>query len=53
MAQLEKEGVLQNFTMEALALQAGFASRSGFYKAFNKAEGITSKAYLAAIKNFL
>lgn len=46
--QLEKEGLLQHFTMEALALQAGFASRSGFYKAFKKMEGISPKEYLAA-----
>lgn len=49
-SQLENEKHLQNFTMEALALQAGFASRSGFYKAFNKIEGISPKAYLAASK---
>ncbi|WP_242929067.1 helix-turn-helix domain-containing protein [Pontibacter vulgaris] len=48
--QLEKEEFLQNFTMEALALQAGFASRSGFYKAFKKMEGISPKEYLAASK---
>ncbi|WP_162425752.1 helix-turn-helix domain-containing protein [Pontibacter pudoricolor] len=49
-AQLEKEGFLQNFTIEALALQAGFASRSGFYKAFKKMEGISPKEYLAGTK---
>lgn len=38
---------LQNYTMEALALEAGFASRSGFYKAFKKLEGISPKSYLA------
>jgi AraC-like DNA-binding protein len=49
--QLEKEGFLQSFTIEALALQAGFASRSGFYKAFKKIEGINPKEYLAALKD--
>ena len=48
--QLEKEEFLQNYTMEALALQAGFASRSGFYKAFKKLEGISPKEYMAASK---
>lgn len=48
--QLDKEETLQSFTLEALALQAGFASRSGFYKAFSKAEGISPRAYLAARK---
>lgn len=49
-SQLEKDGILQNYTIEALALQAGFASRSGFYKAFKKIEGISPKEYLAASK---
>ncbi len=48
--QLENEEHLQSFTMEALALQAGFASRSAFYKAFKKSEGISPKAYLANYK---
>jgi AraC-like DNA-binding protein len=49
--QLEKEEFRQNFTIEALALQAGFASRSGFYKAFKKIEAINPKEYLAALKD--
>lgn len=49
--QLEKEEFRQNFTIEALALQAGFASRSGFYKAFKKMETINPKEYLAALKH--
>lgn len=49
--QLEKEGALQSFTIEALARQAGFASRSGFYKAFKKMEGINPKEYLASVKD--
>lgn len=49
-AHLEKQEFLQSFTMEALALQAGFASRSAFYKAFKKMEGISPKEYLAASK---
>ncbi|MBF8964110.1 helix-turn-helix domain-containing protein [Pontibacter sp. FD36] len=48
--QLEKEESLQNFTIESLAFNAGFASRSAFYKAFNKMEGLSPKAYLAALK---
>ena len=48
---LKNEAYLQNYTLESLALQAGFASRSGFYKAFNKVEGITPKAYLATLKS--
>ncbi|MBB6611550.1 helix-turn-helix domain-containing protein [Pontibacter sp. Tf4] len=51
--QLEKDGSLQNYTIEALALQAGFASRSGFYKAFKKSEGISPKEYLAASKTIV
>jgi AraC-like DNA-binding protein len=49
-AQLEKEEFLQSFTIEALALQAGFTSRSGFYKAFKKMEGISPKEYMAFTK---
>jgi AraC-like DNA-binding protein len=49
-AQLEKEEFLQSFTIEALALQAGFTSRSGFYKAFKKMEGISPKEYMAFAK---
>ena len=48
--QLKKEGILQSYTIEALALEAGFASRSGFYKAFKKMEGINPKEYLASSK---
>ncbi|MEJ8757209.1 helix-turn-helix domain-containing protein [Pontibacter sp. H259] len=50
--QLSKAESLQNFTIEALALQAGFASRSGFYKAFKKLEGISPKVYLVSQKVF-
>ncbi|MER2999333.1 helix-turn-helix domain-containing protein [Pontibacter populi] len=44
--QLEKEEFLQSYTMEALALQASFASRSGFYKAFKKWRASAPKSTL-------
>lgn len=47
-AKLNDAEFLQSYTMEALALQAGFASRSGFYKAFKKLEGINPKDYQSA-----
>ncbi|MBA9076131.1 MULTISPECIES: helix-turn-helix domain-containing protein [Rufibacter] len=45
--QLAEPDNLQNFTIESLALQAGFTSRSGFYSAFRKVEGISPKEYIA------
>ncbi|MFB9864293.1 helix-turn-helix domain-containing protein [Rufibacter immobilis] len=49
--QLEQGEGLQNFTLEALALEAGFASRSGFYKAFRKAEGVSPRAYINSMQS--
>ena len=47
---ISKHGHLQNYTIEAIALNAGFVSRSGFYKAFKKFEGISPREYAAGIK---
>lgn len=48
-AEMNKQYNLQNFTIEAIALQSGFVSRSGFYKAFKKHEGISPKEYMLGI----
>jgi AraC-like DNA-binding protein len=37
---------LDNFTIESLALSAGFSSRSSFYRAFNRFYGCTPSDYL-------
>ncbi|MEJ8803470.1 helix-turn-helix domain-containing protein [Pontibacter sp. H249] len=50
-AKLNDADFLQSYTMEALALQAGFASRSAFYKAFKKIEGISPRTYIAIHRN--
>ncbi|MFC5281901.1 helix-turn-helix domain-containing protein [Pedobacter alpinus] len=47
---ISKNQNLQNLTIEGLAFQAGFKSRSGFYKIFQKHEGVSPKAYIEEIK---
>jgi AraC-like DNA-binding protein len=37
---------LDNFTIESIALSAGFSSRSSFYRAFNRFYGCTPSEYL-------
>lgn len=44
--QMAVEGNLRNYTIEALAYNAGFASRSSFYKAFKKIVGLSPAVYL-------
>ncbi|TKB96770.1 helix-turn-helix domain-containing protein [Pedobacter cryophilus] len=44
---LHKQEQMQSFTIETLALQSGFSSRSSFYKAFKKSEGISPTEYEA------
>lgn len=46
--QIAVEGNLQNYTIEALAYNAGFASRSSFYKAFKKFVGTSPALYAQA-----
>lgn len=48
--QMSVPGNLQNFTIEALAQNAGFSSRSSFYNAFKKAVGMSPVMYAQSIK---
>jgi AraC-like DNA-binding protein len=47
---LHEQKQMQSFTIETLALQSGFSSRSSFYKAFKKNEGISPTEYEANLK---
>jgi AraC-like DNA-binding protein len=40
---------LQNFTIESLAYDAGFASRSAFYNSFKKVVGMTPVEYVKSL----
>lgn len=44
------ESYLDNFTIESAALEAGFMSKSGFYKSFKKLYKMTPTAYFQSIK---
>jgi len=46
---LNEQKLRQTFTIEAIAQQSGFISRSGFYKAFKKFEGISPTEYCELI----
>ncbi|MBU1484078.1 MAG: AraC family transcriptional regulator [Bacteroidetes bacterium] len=43
---IKDENNLQNYTVATIALQAGFSSKSIFYKAFKAQEGISPKNFL-------
>ncbi len=47
---LHKQGQMQSFTIETLALQAGYSSRSSFYKTFKNYEGISPTEYVTNLK---
>lgn len=44
------ESYLDNFTIESAALEAGFMSKSGFYKSFKKLYKMTPTAYFQSLK---
>jgi AraC-like DNA-binding protein len=46
---MSNPGILRKYTIEMLANDAGFTSRSAFYNAFKKATGISPTAYLQRI----
>ena len=39
------KNILDNFTIESVALEAGFATKSGFYKSFKKLYQTTPSEY--------
>jgi AraC-like DNA-binding protein len=45
-----KEGKLKKFTLEALAQEAGFNSRTTFYNAFLKAEGVNPSRFVEQLQ---
>ncbi len=45
-----KDAYLDNFTIESAALEAGFMSKSGFYKSFKKLYKTTPTAYFQSLK---
>lgn len=48
--QLVKSSDAHHFTLLGLAIEAGFSSKSTFYMAFKKSEGMTPKQYEKSIK---
>lgn len=49
--QMANTEAMRNFTIEALAKQTGFASRSAFYNAFKKIVGISPAEYRSALSS--
>ncbi|MGM9478742.1 helix-turn-helix domain-containing protein [Pedobacter sp. GSP4] len=45
-----EQGDWKQFTLEAIALEAGFSSRNTFFNAFKKVMNTTPSAYLASLK---
>lgn len=48
--QMGRPGQMESFTIEAMAYEAGFASRSAFYNAFKKQVGTSPMEYAARIQ---
>ena len=48
--QLDQSSKFHQFTLLGIANEAGFSSKSTFYAAFNKFEGMSPKQYVASIK---
>lgn len=48
--QILQAGGIKNFTIEALASEAGFSSRSSFYNAFKKLTGTTPLQYVQSLE---
>jgi AraC-like DNA-binding protein len=44
------DSYLENFTIESAAMDAGFMSKSGFYKSFKKLYNMTPTEYFQSIK---
>ena len=49
--QMADTEAMRNFTIEALARQTGFASRSAFYNAFKKIVGVSPAEYRSALSS--
>lgn len=49
--QMANTEAMRNFTIEALAKQTGFASRSAFYNAFKKIVGVSPAEYRSALSS--
>ncbi len=49
--QMADTEAMRNFTIEALAKQTGFASRSAFYNAFKKIVGVSPAEYRSALSS--
>ena len=47
-----KDGYLDNFTLESLAKECGFSSRSTFFNSFKLKTGITPKQFLESLESF-
>ena len=47
---LIERGVMEHLTLEAIGREAGFASRTSFYRAFKKHEGQTPKDFLENVR---
>ena len=49
--QLIREGKAEELTLEAIGLKSGFTSRSTFFRAFKRAEGIAPAEFLAKMSS--